>query len=72
MEEIERLDIDTDKLNIEIENEKVSVSIKEKENHTLSDLIQKLINYLYDLKVENYDEIELKLLECLLKKEKTR
>lgn len=67
MKEIERLDIDTDKLNVEIENEKVSVSVKEKENNTLADLNQKLINELFHKPVYMYELKDVEILKILFR-----
>lgn len=57
------LNVQTDNFDMNIKNNEIIINAKKKENHTLQDLRQKLINDLYNK--QSYFDNDIKLMEIL-------
>lgn len=60
------LNIKTNNFDINLNDNGLIIAVNKQENHTLEDLKQKLINYLYELEV--YDVTDIEMLKILFKK----
>lgn len=56
--------IENDKQEIEILEDSITIKSKKVENHTIKELEQKIVNYLYSL--DSYDEIDTDLIRLVL------
>lgn len=61
----EEIIIDNNNFNVSINEQGLILTTKNQEKHTLQDLKQKLINYLYEL--ETYDVTDVEILKILFK-----
>lgn len=55
----QNLNAQTDSFDVNIKNNEITINAKKKENHTLEDLKQKIINDLYSMKSYESNEVEL-------------
>lgn len=55
----QNLNVQTDNFDMNIKNDEITINAKKKENYTLRDLQQKLINDLYSKNSYTYSDIEL-------------
>lgn len=65
---MEKLEIKNDLAEMNVEADSITIKKLKKENHTLDDLRQKLINDLYE--ANYYENNEIELLKLLLENEK--